>query len=314
MANYLRQSQVFEKATSGHLLRPFRGDHALAFSSLYRRFDTGNLSQSGEGANGICIPCISVGRGLFLFRLGGWVQRSINLYKTGKLAPVLLTQGTVSSPDGKTRASGVTVLGVDSRFFDFTNARSGLPDLNKSGFWASPGLWNELKMDHGSRLILRVEEPSLFSRDAPLSGEQDSRFISWNRPLLGAIEPSALGNFSLRASMSEARTLFVPLDMLQEDMFVSFDPEKGRSDFCNLILADAEADSISQVEEAIRNCWNLGDAGLNLKKLTQPNLWNLRSRSVFLSDPLVEAAKEVDENLRGRTNLLGQCDKKANNP
>ena len=242
--------------------------------------------------------------GYFYSDLVDRVQRSINLKTTGKLAPVLLTQGMVSSPDGKKRANGVTVLGVDSRFFDFADVQSGLPDLNESGFWASPGLSNELKMDHASRLILRVEEPSLFSRDAPLSGERDSRFISWNRPLLGAIEPSALGSFSLRASMSEARTLFVPLSMLQEDMFVSFDPEKGRSDFCNLILADAEAGSISQVEEAIRNCWTLGDAGLSLKKLTQPNLWNLRSRSVFLADPLVESAKKLDENLRGELTYL----------
>ena len=168
-------------------------------------------------------------------------------------------------------------------------------------------------MDHGSRLILRVEEPSLFSRDAPLSGERDSRFISWNRPIVGANEPSALGNFSLRASMSEARTLFVPLGMLQEDMFVSFDPEKARSDFCNFILADAETGSISQVEEAIRNCWTLGDAGLNLKKLTQPNLWNLRSRSVFLSDPMVAAAKEVDENVRGELTYLVNAIRKPKN-
>jgi putative ABC transport system permease protein len=242
--------------------------------------------------------------GYFYSDLVDRVQRSINLNTEVKLAPVLLTQGTVSSPNGKRRASGITVLGIDSRFFGFSDAQSALPDLNESGFWASPALWNELKMDHGSRLILRVEEPSLFSRDAPLSGERDSRFISWNRPLQGAIEPIALGNFSLRASMSEARTLFVPLGMLQEDMFVTFDPKKGRSDFCNLILADAEEGSISHVEEAIRNCWTLGDAGLSLKKLTQPNIWNLRSRSVFLTDRLVETAKEVDENLRGELTYL----------
>ena len=76
--------------------------------------------------------------GYFYSDLVDRVHRSINLNTTGKLAPVLLTQGTVSSPDGKTRASGVTVLGVDSRFFGFADARSGLPDLNESGFWASP--------------------------------------------------------------------------------------------------------------------------------------------------------------------------------
>ena len=242
--------------------------------------------------------------GYFYSDLVDRVAPSISSNIKVNLAPVLLTLGTVSSPDGKTRANGVTVLGIDSRFFDFTDAQSGLPNLNESGFWASPALWNELKMDDGTRLILRVEEPSLFSRDAPLSGERDSRFISWNRPLLGAIEPNALGNFSLRASMSEARTLFVPLSMLQEEMFVAFEPEKGRTDFCNLILADAKAGSILQVEEAIRSSWTLGDAGLSLKKLTQPNLWNLRSRSVFLSDPLVDAAKEIDKNLRGELTYL----------
>src|SRR6056300_42050 len=142
-------------------------------------------------------------------------------------------------------------------------------------------------MDDGSRLILRVEEPSLFSRDAPLSGERDSRFISWNRPLLGGVDPSVLGNFSLRASMNQARTVFVPLSMLQQDMFVSFEPEKGRTDFCNLLLVEADTNSIIEVEETIGSCWTLGDAGLEIPKLRHPDTWNLRSRSVFLPDPLV---------------------------
>ena len=64
-------------------------------------------------------------------------------------------------------------------------------------------------------MVLRVEEPSLFSRDAPLSGERDARFVSWNRPYLGELSHGAMGNFSLRASMEPVRTIFVPLSMIQ---------------------------------------------------------------------------------------------------
>ena len=252
--------------------------------------------------------------GYFYSDLADRIRQSKSLNNEIKLAPVLMTKGTLSSPDGKYRASGLTVLGIDPRFFHFTNGAGPVPDMSVSGFWASPALFNEIKMEIGSRLVLRVEEPSLFSRDAPLSGERDSRFISWNRPLLGGVDPSVLGNFSLRASMNQARTVFVPLSMLQQDMFVSFEPEKGRTDFCNLLLVEADTNSILDVEETIKSCWTLGDAGLEIPKLRHPDTWNLRSRSVFLPDPLVAVAKEINPRLESELTYLVNAIRKPSTP
>ena len=162
---------------------------------------------------------------------------------------------------------------------------------------------HELGVNVGTRMILRVEEPSLFSRDAPLSGERDARFVSWNRPFGGVLNSSQLGKFSLRASMEPVRTLFAPLSLLQEDMFVNFDPVEERTDFANLLLVlTNESENI--LEENMERVWTLSDAGLEIKKLQSDDTWSLRTRSVFLSDSIVNRAEEINPNLQGEFTYL----------
>ena len=197
-------------------------------------------------------------------------------------APVLMTSGTFSSPDGKTKASGLTVLGIDSRFFEFSEGNKEMPDFSKQGFWASPDLAKELGTVSGTRMILRVEEPSLFSRDAPLSGKRDAKFVTWNRSYLGELGSELLGKFSLRSNMEPTRTIFAPLSMLQDDLFIHFEQEdKKRNDFANLVLAKVAADKTKKLKDALGRVWQLQDGGLKIKKLTEDNTWVLRSRSIF---------------------------------
>ena len=221
-----------------------------------------------------------------------------------KVAPALMTTGIISSPDGKVRASGITVLGIDQRFFSFAQDTESVPDLTNYGFWASPDLGLELGTEVGSRLVLRVEEPSLFSRDAPLSGERDARFISWNRPYFGEVKPAALGNFSLRASMEPSRTVFVPLSMLQQDMFETFTPNQDQTNFANLLLVSGIEQQIKDVGDALEANWSFEDAGLQLKKLSGDEEWCLRSRSVFLPDSIVETARQIHPSVQGELTYL----------
>ena len=220
-----------------------------------------------------------------------------------RLAPVLMTQGTFVSPNGKIKVSRVKVLGIDDRFFHFAQEQKNIPDLNQSGFWLSPDLAKEIEVGHGTRMVLRVEEPSLFSRDAPLSGERDARFVSWNRPVLGKLSSSQLGEFSLYPSMDSIRTVFAPLSMLQQDMFISFDPVKGRTDFANQLLISTPG-SLKSVLNAIEKNWTLADAGLEVLDLRSNPRRCLRTRSVFLSDSMVNLAKEIDPDAQGELTYL----------
>ena len=137
-------------------------------------------------------------------------------------------------------------------------------------------------------MILRVEEPSLFSRDAPLSGKRDAKFVTWNRSYLGELGSELLGKFSLRSNMEPARTIFAPF-MLQDDLFIHFEQEdKKRNDFANLVLAKVAADKTKKLKDALGRVWQLQDGGLKIKKLTEDNTWVLRSRSIFLNDKLLK--------------------------
>ncbi|MDG1173259.1 MAG: ABC transporter permease, partial [Opitutales bacterium] len=241
--------------------------------------------------------------GYFHADLANRLQAGWKGNESAQFAPVLMTQGTLASPDGKVRASGVQVLGIDDRFFDFAKDPKQVPDLKQQNFWFSPDLANELGVKAGTRMILRVEEPSLFSRDAPLSGERDARFVSWNRPFGGVLNSSQLGKFSLRANMEPIRTVFAPLSLLQEDMFVNFDPVGERTDFANLLLVlTNEPENI--LEENMERVWTLSDAGLDIKKLQSNEAWSLRTRSVFLSDSIVDKAMEINPSLQGEFTYL----------
>ena len=55
--------------------------------------------------------------GYFHADLANRMQAGWKGNESAQFAPVLMTQGTLASPDGKVRASGVQVLGIDDRFF-----------------------------------------------------------------------------------------------------------------------------------------------------------------------------------------------------
>lgn len=248
--------------------------------------------------------------GYFHSDLAERIQKNLPENTSVQLAPVLMAQGTFSSPDSKIRASGIHVLGIDDRFFDFARDHATPPDLKQPGYWLSPDLAGELGLQAGSRMILRVEEPSLFSRDAPLSGERDARFVSWNRPYHGELKASLLGKFSIRSNMDAVRTVFVPLSMLQQDMFAAFDPAGHRADFANLLLVSTQAPR-TELERAAEEAWSLSDAGLELKKLRFEDHWSLRTRSVFLPDSIVDRASKIEPTAQGELTYLVNAIKKA---
>ena len=125
------------------------------------------------------------------------------------MAPLVLTRGTLSSPDGSIRVSNVQVLGVDERFWRLAPNLKDTP-IGKEGAQINSSSWNPdtffvnqrlgKRLNHASqaRLILRMEEPSLFSRDAPLSGERDNKFISMNQELGEIIAADGFGSFGLK--------------------------------------------------------------------------------------------------------------------
>ena len=223
------------------------------------------------------------------------------------VAPVVVTRGKLSAPDGSVNVPNVQVLGVDQRFWKLAPDPAATPDFAEGGFFANERLYLRVKAQDKGRLILRIEEPGLFSRDAPLSGERDNKFVSFNETLMGSVPAEGFGRFGLQGNQREPLTLFVPLKTLQKKMFRNFDEEAGQTTFANfLLLGSPGGESVTpeKAETALNEAWTLADAGLTVKELRDSPIWSVRARQVFLNDPVREAARKLAPDTTGALTYL----------
>jgi putative ABC transport system permease protein len=128
-------------------------------------------------------------------------------------AGVLLLQGTAVRPDQSARANQVQVLGVEDAFWKLSP--SGKPVALSSGQVAmNTRLAGQLDLKVGEDLLLRLEKPSAFSKDAPLSGEE-SGVISFRATVAQIVGEDDFGRFALTSGQIPPASIFLPLGDLQ---------------------------------------------------------------------------------------------------
>ena len=190
-------------------------------------------------------------------------------------APVLLLSGTVTRPDGRARANAVQVAGVDDRFWKLGAGN------NLAGVVVNTRLAGQLGVQVGDTIIVRVEQPALISRDAPLSGRSEATVAMRVRvaAIAGADE---FGRFSLRVEQSPPQTVFVPLAVLQAEL--------KRPGKANVLLAGEGA---AVTPDQLQTHWTLEDAGLEIRGD------QLRSTQVFIEPAVATAALGLATNAVG---------------
>ena len=183
------------------------------------------------------------------------------------VAPILMMRGSAALPDGRARANDVQVLGVDERFWQLGGAHNKDVAVNAR-------LAEQLGVRVGDTIVVRVEEPALVPRDAPLSGRSDAS-VALRVRITAIAGDGEFGRFSLRANQVPPNTVFLPLAVLQEQL-----KQAGQA---NMLLAGAPADA----NPALRSVWTLADAGLEVRDN------ELRTDRVFL-DPAVSRTLAPD--------------------
>lgn len=227
------------------------------------------------------------------------------------VAPIALSRGTLTTPDGSVRVSKVQVLGVDERFWKLAPELSKTPlgeeanlrpKWEAGSFFVNQRLGKRLNLKKGDRLILRMEEPSVFSRDAPLSGERDNRFVTMNQEFGEILSAEGFGNFGLQGNQREPLTLFVPLSSLQKKLFRSLDEVSGSTQFANFLLLGTPGYGEIDPEDAklaLDQSWTLEDAGIEIRELRESEEWSVRTRQVFLPDGLVDQTRKAEKESYG---------------
>ncbi len=215
-------------------------------------------------------------------------------------APVIALRGSVTRVDGTSRINQTQVLGVDEAFWQFA-PRPAEP-LATDGFALNERAAAQLAVRVGDTLIVRVEKPGRFSRDAPLSGEENA-IVSIRRKVEHIVSDKHFSRFSLQASQVPPFTVFVPRRMLDEQLTLG--------DQANLLLvprrftslesasrrdAPTTAD-IAGTDARLRKEWTLADMALELRKTFDGGM-ELRTPRVFFDPPVVVAAPRGKDDRR----------------
>jgi len=192
-------------------------------------------------------------------------------------APVLMLRASIARADGAARVNTIQLLGVDDHFWKLSQA--GQPvELPKDGIVLNERLAQQLDAKAGDTLIARVEKPGVFSRDAPLSGDE-SDVVAIRAKVARVVSAADYGNFSLSASQIPPASAFVPLSVLQQ--------KTALADKANLLL-DGQSASPA-LHATVTKDFSLADASLELLDLKTGGV-ELRSPRVFLDPTIVAAA------------------------
>lgn len=217
----------------------------------------------------------------------------------GTVAPVLQVSGIITNDDGTQRVNRVQVLGVTDKFYAVGPGAAGRAspfalsgDGAAEGIVLSKSVARRLGVAAGDEVVLRIEKPGLLPRDVPLASDKD-RTVAARLKIRAVAADAAFGRFDLQANQAAALNVFVPLSWLGAQI--------EQPDRANMLLAAHLQSSVSadQVSKAVKNAWQLADAGLEMERLPQQNVLELRSRRVFMDEPIGAEALKTGAKAQG---------------
>ena len=208
-------------------------------------------------------------------------------------APVLRVRGLMADSNDKRRANRIEVLGVDARFFTVGAANNPFGNDKGQGVILNEQLAARLKVAAGDEVLLRIENPSVMSRDLPVSPDSDLS-VAFRLKVAAIATEAEFGRFSLRANQVSPLNAFAPLDWMQAKL--------KRDDQANMLLVAENPEANIDIEtasKAIQRRWQLSDAGLELRKLQKQNVLEIRSRRIFIDESLSKAAVNASDKAVG---------------
>ena len=195
-------------------------------------------------------------------------------------APLIVATGFVTHEASGRRAGGVSVYGVDERFWTFHGVQAA------SGIGISPALAAELHSSSGDVLLLRLQKPSAIPIESLFGRKDDiARTVRLDAP--SVLPGEQLGTFSLRPAQSDVRAVFMPLARLQRDLGVSRSVN-------TVLVAGAAAASVA---EALKRTAALEDLGATVAVSGEPPSLVVESRAGVLSQELESAAIKAGDAL-----------------
>ncbi len=132
----------------------------------------------------------------------------------GNTTPVLMLRGSVARADGTVRLNQAQVLGVTPAFPGLHPGGAATLPWPEGAAYLNSSLATQLGVKKGETIIVRMEKPTAFSRDAPLSGEENET-VALRVTVAGVLSTENFGDFGLQANQVPPVSVFLPLSFVQ---------------------------------------------------------------------------------------------------
>ncbi|MBA7604568.1 hypothetical protein ES703_11693 [subsurface metagenome] len=225
----------------------------------------------------------------FRSRLGD----DLSLFLATEVAPALRFRGVAVSDGGLLRVNHVQVLGVDRRFWSIGNVSPTTYTSGMDEAVINQKLASKLKLKEGDEFLLRVQKVDSIPGDMPFSSGSESS-IPLRLKAKAIVSDKEIGNFTLRANQAAPLNVFLSLSWLGKQMDL-----EHRANMLLVAEKQKEPLTLEVVHSALKNHWQLSDAGLELHELTELNMIELRSNRIFLDQPVVDAAFNTSVSAKG---------------
>jgi putative ABC transport system permease protein len=209
------------------------------------------------------------------------------------VCPLIALDGALTHEASGRRGASVQVYGVDARFWKFHQREARAPQNREA--LLSESLARELGVKDGDTLLLRVEKPSAIPAET-LHARKDDTGHTVRLTARGALDASAMGEFSVRPQQSSVRALFVPLTLLQKEL--------GQGGKVNTLLvseregpggerSSAAETKASLLRKILKRKISLEDLGISARALEERGQIAVESESAIVNDRLAEAARSA---------------------
>jgi putative ABC transport system permease protein len=202
---------------------------------------------------------------------------------TIKTSPVLLLPGTAVNSETEQRANRVQIIGVNSSFWSLANEIPDVGPIGEDHVVLNEVLAAKLGVKVGDEIVLRVPKLSSLSRDAPMAPQEDTS-TGLRLEVKRIVNRRQLGRFSLQANQIPPLNAFLSLARLQERVNA-----EQQANVCLLAGSLGAGDLDSRLQKH----FELADADLQLRQLSDNRGIELRSPRVFLDVPVVTAAEKA---------------------
>jgi ABC-type antimicrobial peptide transport system permease subunit len=227
---------------------------------------------------------MSLPQGNFRDALAGEISSRLS----APCSAAITARAVASVPDESARINDAQLLGVDEDFWRLSSSGAVPPGwpLADGSALVNRATAAALGVGAGGEIIVRVAKPSALPADAPQSGPDDR--IQMRLTVAGVLGDGQFGRFDLRANQVPPCNVFVSRSWLAGKLTI---PGKANLLLCGKAQSgtgvspaslNADAPSLDQLNAALKEKWQLADAGLSLR--TYPS-----DRDDLPSGPLARA-------------------------